>query len=946
MLHALPKMAATVVKFKVHMQVADHDIHSCATQRAAREPVGGMKRNRAPAVATRILVHDTILNHLRHLQTEEARRVLNAGGMPMPGWHLGIASKKKSLTAQAEAFKAEFPDCVILLRVGEFFEAFGVDAVLILDTCQQTYKGNGVCIASRTIQARLDRLVARGLRCALFEETSVCVQPRHRVFSQIVTDATPIYLRAPSSAADGEDAPEEKPVVAVGIVSDGRWDVSLCFVSTRRYFSHVQIDAAMVTPILSQAATPIVCVGERAALLLAKKDSHVCLGRAAETSVEERLLDYVQATYHVPRAHMRRTRPPTDSGSCMPLPWFTRQQLGLCGNDAATPSLVAACLTPRASLVIRRQMLAWLTAPPPHADTLRRVVAGLVSSTAPLPTLAVGRHERCIAARLRADVAGLTALHVNVEAIIAALATCDQQCSLSPCCPAGELAWRIACREMAHPTATHFAEVDALLGPALATLGVAVGGRWKDAVGAHMRDLLDVCRLAMAQRDAYLDAYLPQQWVRERQWTHMYGASAEDDPTTEGDPETIACFDKNLQRHTDRHTTRALYELDTCCIAAQAMLEEARERELRKLCAALVEHEAALFVADTWARELSTIAEHVRAVGRLWTHATVSTDASLRCRGMLPYWMYSNGVPNSVELLSGTSVVLTGANGGGKSTLLRSVASVALLAQCGLMVPCAVASVPPFAHIFLRISGQDCVVQRQGSFAAEMHDMSTMLRAASVEPALILLDEPCRGTTTSQGVALLDAILCNMPALATVVITTHFVELQAPTCEWMQLTFTSREQDERDCGRYVPSYRLSHGKSNDSMALSIALAAGLPEAIVGAARLTDDVDTLLKLTLRRLHLEWRRIAREQTLPASTRSIVYVIPTRDGIYIGESDRGDQRIALHRATKDFEAFYIIPVKDKTAARAVETTLEREFLSHNVRLVSVCDAHHAIA
>jgi ABC-type transport system involved in cytochrome c biogenesis ATPase subunit len=311
----------------------------------------------------------------------------------------------------------------------------------------------------------------------------------------------------------------------------------------------------------------------------------------------------------------------------------------------------------------------------------------------------------------------------------------------------------------------------------------------------------------------------------------------------------------------------------------------------------------------------------------------------------VPYWLGGAGVRNDVELLSGRSVVLTGANGGGKSTLLRGVASVALLAQCGLLVPCAAASVPRFTHIFLRMPGHDCAVQRQGSFAAEMHDMAGMLRAAASEPALLLLDEPCRGTSTAQGVALLESILAHTPPLATAVVTTHFYELQAPGSEWMQLTSVLPTGAEEDGGDCLPSYRLAFGKCNDSMALPIALAAGLPEGIVGEARLDGDVHTLLRLSMRKLGLGWLHILRGQVLPAATRSIVYVIPTDGGVYIGESDRGDQRIAQHGLTKNFDSFYAVPMADKTRARAVETMLERELLSHNVTLLSVCDAHHAI-
>ena len=97
---------------------------------------------------------------------------------------------------------------------------------------------------------------------------------------------------------------------------------------------------------------------------------------------------------------------------------------------------------------------------------------------------------------------------------------------------------------------------------------------------------------------------------------------------------------------------------------------------------------------------------------------------------------------NTIDVVPGTPIVLTGCNGGGKSTLLRSIAATALLSQCGLLVPCKSAHVPSYEHIFLRCGSTDCASERCSSFLSECREMRTMMTATS--DSLVLVDEPCR----------------------------------------------------------------------------------------------------------------------------------------------------------------------------------------------------------
>ena len=230
----------------------------------------------------------------------------------------------------------------------------------------------------------------------------------------------------------------------------------------------------------------------------------------------------------------------------------------------------------------------------------------------------------------------------------------------------------------------------------------------------------------------------------------------------------------------------------------------------------------------------------------------------------------------------------------------------------------------------------DCAIERRSSFASEMTDMRTMLTAG--RDALMLVDEPCRGTATSDGVRLLEAILEHVPQSTACVVTTHFHELCAPTCEWMQLTAHVDEG-----GQCVPSYRLEFGRCTNSLALRIALAAGLPVDIVLGARAADDRDTLVISVFYKLGLQYTRMNPPATPPPTLRSAVYVLLTDEGVYVGESDRIDTRLETHRRSKRIESIFLLTASSKTEALRLESTLIHEFSYCNVALVSVADGHH---
>lgn len=834
---------------------------------------------------------------------------------------LGMPCRAGSVAAQAADAKRRAPDAVVLLRVGDcFYEAFGADAVLLVEHCGvQAARGGKelrACVRHDRVQAALTALLTAGHRAAIYEESRVLVTPRQRVFAQLVCAAQPTYAHAADADAA---APPARPIVAVAAAAGDAWDVAVCDLQLRQVRLFAQVERSTAEALVARAALPVVCV--RAVPIFVRAAAPgagdvVVLGGMAEASVDARLLAHVAAAHYIEAAEFARV--PACVGACAPLPRFTLQHLGIDDPTGATPSLVDACLTPRAAAPLRHQLQAWLTQPPTFRHALSQAVEALGTWPRPLPELRAGRAGRWRAGLVGYRVDALTSLRVNVDALATLAET--GECAAPP----SIVGLAVALAEDARLSweGLRFCALRAALHHAVTRDGV------RTELYATEESAL---RAAEEARAALLAAHPDGSWSTLAGATCFFGG-------IEAAQDRLPCRDKSGRVLPERHCTAASLDADGAVAAAIDARDAARDAAVRAACEGLRAYEAEMHVVESWATALLTLVDHVRAVGGRWTAAGGSADATLRCTGLQPYWL-SAGVRNDVNLRPGVPVVLTAPNGGGKSTLLRSLAATALLAQVGLLVPCARAYVPDYAHLFLRSGAVDCAAERKSSFGAEVCDLTTMLTAEG--GTLVLVDEPCRGTPTADGVGLLEAILEHVPAQATCVATTHFHELRAPTCEWMQLT---ARVDERTA-ECTPEYALVPGRCERSLALQVALHAGLPIGIVRAARRPDDEDTAVLTVLHGLDLRYTRMRATEIAPASLRTALYVLLTTRGVYVGETDAIADRLKAHVRDKSFDGLFLVALDHKTDARNAEALIIQELLYCNVRVLSVVDGNHAV-
>jgi DNA mismatch repair protein MutS len=197
-------------------------------------------------------------------------------------------------------------------------------------------------------------------------------------------------------------------------------------------------------------------------------------------------------------------------------------------------------------------------------------------------------------------------------------------------------------------------------------------------------------------------------------------------------------------------------------------------------------------------------------------------------------------VPNDTVL--GTSdnrvSMITGPNMAGKSTYMRQVALIVLLAQIGSFVPAKSARIGICDRVFTRIGASDDLAAGQSTFMVEMTEVAEIMQHATAR-SLLILDEIGRGTSTFDGMAIARAVLeyCASPKKlgAKVLFATHYHELTAMEGEIQGLRNYNIAVKKR--GEEVIFLRkIVPGAADDSFGIEVARLAGIPDKVVTRAR--------------------------------------------------------------------------------------------------------------
>jgi len=194
-------------------------------------------------------------------------------------------------------------------------------------------------------------------------------------------------------------------------------------------------------------------------------------------------------------------------------------------------------------------------------------------------------------------------------------------------------------------------------------------------------------------------------------------------------------------------------------------------------------------------------------------------------------------VPNDVRLADDRRVaIITGPNMSGKSTYMRQVACIVLLAQVGSFVPARAARLTPVDRIFTRVGASDDIAGGRSTFMVEMDELATILREAD-ERSLVLLDEVGRGTSTADGLAIARAITEHVhdEIGATTLFATHHHPL-TELADVLEAAFTLHFAVDQVDGEVVFHHEIEPGAATGSYGVEVATAAGIPEDVVDRSR--------------------------------------------------------------------------------------------------------------
>jgi DNA mismatch repair protein MutS len=293
----------------------------------------------------------------------------------------------------------------------------------------------------------------------------------------------------------------------------------------------------------------------------------------------------------------------------------------------------------------------------------------------------------------------------------------------------------------------------------------------------------------------------------------------------------------------ERYVTPALKEYEEKVLGATERIEQ-RERELfdalrQRVSAAIVRLQAAAARVAT----LDVLASFAQvAETESYVRPSIDHGFDLDIAGgrhpvverMMPRDRF---IPNDMRLSpDARMIILTGPNMAGKSTVLRQVGLIVLMAQAGSFVPATRAKIGVVDRLFTRVGASDNLVRGQSTFMVEMAETSAILHQAT-DRSLVLLDEIGRGTSTYDGVSIAWAVSEHLhdQARCKTVFATHYHELtqladELPAVRNFNVAVRESGED------VVFLHRLQPGGADRSYGIEVGRLAGLPAPVIERAR--------------------------------------------------------------------------------------------------------------
>ncbi|KAB2318820.1 DNA mismatch repair protein MutS [Betaproteobacteria bacterium SCN1] len=775
--------------------------------------------------------------------------------------------------------KAQHPDMLLFYRMGDFYELFYEDAekaarlLNITLTTRGASAGTPIKMAGvphHSVEQYLARLLKLGESVVIAEQIGDPATSKGPVERQVTRIVTPGTLTDSSLLDDTCDTlilaiaanPETVGVAWLNLAA-GRFQITeiaptglpalLARVRPAEILApdDLPLDAACaegasIKPGAVRRLAPWQFDATSAALRLAQQfgsrdlagfgvaDLPLAIAAAGA------LLDYIQATQRTALPHLQSIRAERDD-EFVQLDAATRRNLELTETlrGEASPTLLSV-LDTTATGMGTRLLRHWLHHPLRDRETLIRrrdaigTLAGRLDAAAAMTQQLKGCADvERIAGRIALknarprDLSGLRDTLGLLPELAAAVP--DDGARLS------DLQNRLAARPDLH----------ALLARAVLAEPASVlreGGVIADGYDAELDELRALTRDA--------GAFLLELETRERARTGIAGLKVEYNKVhgfyievgrTQADKVPGDYRRRQTLKNAERYITPELKAFEDKALSAQERAL-AREKTLFDgLLDTLTPHVPALLDVAAALAELDVLASQAERADTLKLCAPDYTDEpGIAIRGgrhPVVEAQVDHFIPNDVALgRTRQMLLITGPNMGGKSTYMRQVALIALLACCGLWVPAASAKIGDIDQIFTRIGASDDLAGGRSTFMVEMTETAHILHNATAY-SLVLLDEIGRGTSTFDGLALAWAVARHLVAAtrAFTLFATHYFELTQLANEYKQLANVHLDAKEHGAD-LVFLHAVEEGPASQSYGIQVARLAGVPSPVILAAR--------------------------------------------------------------------------------------------------------------
>lgn len=291
----------------------------------------------------------------------------------------------------------------------------------------------------------------------------------------------------------------------------------------------------------------------------------------------------------------------------------------------------------------------------------------------------------------------------------------------------------------------------------------------------------------------------------------------------------------------ERFTTPELQELHAHIMQAKTEIDAVEKRVFERVKLEVVSYLSQL-------RKLSHALSHLDAIlglsivayqngyKRPLLHDGYDILVSAGKHPVVETTLSSSFIPNDTQLTDEQSLgIITGPNMGGKSTYLRQVALICIMAQCGSFVPAEAAELPLLDRVFTRIGAGDNVAQGKSTFLIEMEETAAICTQAT-KRSLVILDEVGRGTSTFDGLAIAQAVVEHIEKIgARCLFATHYHEL-THLQEVHPGIVSYYAANKKTADGIVFLYKMVRGVADGSFGIEVAKLANIPAPVIERAR--------------------------------------------------------------------------------------------------------------